>query len=269
MASRLLRSALLASLAGCASPTPHHASQYRPLPATPPVVLAFAPGRDVPAPADAAQLRSLGGLLPAWVVPNLVATGPQALARARVVRGLLGRPVVLSPPGTADRAADPNLAVLFLPTAPGPSPAALGPTTLGPTTLGIVADDCRGPGQPVAGDLWPGNDARQPRLLPAGCAVAMAIQAQVTAASGGGNLLEGQPLPPEAATPFTDAIEAYQHRNDPGQRASPAASSRSGSPGATDASAPTQDSAVPASGGAPAQAGVNPLLGPLPPARTQ
>ena len=244
---RLARFALLALLAGCASPAPFAPSQYGIMPATPPLVLAFAPGFDAPAPADTAQLRYLGAVLPSWVVPQLIIEGPRTLARARVVRDVIGRPVAVFRPPPSDRATGPDVAVLFLPSPPG-----------------IVADHCLGPGQPIGGTLWPGDDARRPRLLPAGCAVAAAMQAQVAAAGGSGDLLQGRPLPPGAASPFADAIEAYYRRNDPNQRASPAASSKSGNQGTSDAGAPMPGTTVQTGAPAPVPAQANPLLGPLP-----
>lgn len=235
-------------LAGCALPAPQPASQYRAVRQAPPVVLAFAPAGDDPSAADAAYLRALGTALPAGVLPELYAEGPRALARARAVRRLLDRPLVLRPaPARSGIAADPDLAVLVV-----------------PTPAGVLADACLGPGQPVVGDLWPGDDARRARLLPAGCAVATALQAQVAAGAGEGDLIQGRPLPPGASAPYADAIESYYRRNEPSQRASPASS---GGGGATARPEGAPPAAVPASAPfqAPAgQAGVNPLLGPLP-----
>lgn len=138
----------------------------------PSLVLAFAPGSDKPGRFDADRLRDLGGLLPTLAVPELHAAGPRTLARARPVRCLLGRPLMLfaDVPGEVT---DGDVAVLVTPPA-----------------TGIVADACLGRGQPVIGDVWPGDDTRRV-MLPAGCAVATALQAQVAAAAGE-DLLRGR-----------------------------------------------------------------------------
>lgn len=233
-------------LSGCTPSAPQSATGYHAVQQVPPLVLAFAPGGDEPSGPDADRLRAIGAALPPGVLPDLYADGPRALARARVVRRLLGRPLVLRPAASPDGAAsDPDLAVLVT-----------------PVRAGILADACLGPGQPTVGGNWPGDDARQVRLLPAGCAVAAALQAQVAAGAGNGDLLQGRPLPPGASSPYTDAIEAYYRRNDPNQRASPVVSGGGGGTGRSDS---TAAATAPAAPQAPAgQAAFNPLLGPLP-----
>ena len=226
-------------LAGCTPPVPPPAGDYHLAAQAPALVLTFAPGSDEPGRVDAERLRYLGATLPAWTVPELHATGPRALSRARSARRLLGRPLVLfaDVPGEAG----PDVAVLVV------QPA-----------TGILADNCLGPGQPVIGDVWPGDDTRRATLLPAGCAVATALQAQVAAAAAGQDLLRGRPLPAGAATPFADAIERYYRRNDPGQHNGAAAVSGTGRGGET---TPLQDGAGQT---APGTNPANPLLGPLP-----
>lgn len=245
-----LLAAVLATATGCTPPVPPPASAYYAAVQVPPLVLAFAPEADEPAAADAARVLLLGAALPAWVQPELFATGPRTLARARAVRRLLGRPLVVLPaPPLPGQPPDQNLAVLVT-RVPG----------------GTVADACLGPGQPVLGDVWPGDDPRRARLLPAGCATATSIQVQVEAAGAGSDLLRGRPLPPGAATPFADAIERYYRRNDPSQRGN--APTGGGADRTGDANASGGDAAPSVQGtagqGAPGVNPANPLLGPLP-----
>lgn len=235
-------------LGGCTPPAPPPAADYHLARQALPLVLAFAPGSDEPARLDADRLRYLGATLPAWIVPEFHAAGPRTLARARAVRRLLERPLVLSHNELrAGTIADQDSAVVLI-----------------QATSGILPDACLGPGQPVSGDVWPGDDARRATLLPAGCAVATALQAQVAAAVAEQDLLRGRPLPPGAATPFTDAIERYYRRNDPSGRGnSAAAGGNAGLAGSanTDVTPSAQGTAGRAGPGAnPA----NPLLGPLP-----
>lgn len=240
-----------ALLAGCVPPVPPPASSYRAAQQFAPIALQFAPDADEASPVDSARLRTLRFYLPAGTLPELVISGPHALRRAQAVRRLLERPVIVRP--VEGEMARPDAAVLVI-----------------PTQGGVIADACLGPGQPVLGDIWPGDDARRASLLPAGCAVETALQSQVVAHGGASDLLRGRALPPGAATPFADAIEHYYRRNDPNQqRQSPAgggggggSSSREGGSG----QAPTAES----SSLAPSEAdGANPLLGPLPRAQSQ
>lgn len=247
MASRVALSAVAAILlVGCTPIAPQPASGYHAVRQIPPMVLAFAPASNEPSAADAAYLRALGPTLPAGELPELYAEGPRALARARAVRRFLDRQLVLRPvPPHNGAATDPDLLVLV--------------TSL---PAGVLADACLGPGQPVVDDLLPGGDARRARLLPAGCAVASALQAQVAAGAGNGDLLQGRMLPPGASIPYTDAIESYYRRNDPSQRPSPASSGGGGtsrSESTTSAAAPTSTPPQAPAG----QVGINPLLGPL------
>lgn len=250
MPNRTVRFALATILlAGCTPPPLRAASGYRVIQQVPPLVLAFAPASNELSAANAAHLQALGAALPTGVLPELYASGPRALARARTVRLLLDRPLILHPaPARDGTAADPDLAVL-----------------VAPVPAGVLAKACLGLGQPVVGDLWPGDDAGRARLLPAGCAVASALQAQVAAGAGTGDLLQGRPLPPGASAPYADAIDSYYRRNDPSQRASPASSGGGGggaarSEGMAPVSAPASAPSQPPAG----QAGINPLLGQLP-----
>lgn len=230
---RLLPVLGLLVLAGCAPPGPPVASQYHPILSQAPITLAFAPGRERPYPDDAARLRALAVTLPTRVMPEFYATGPLAGARAHAIGDLLRRPVVLRPERAAPVAMmpGPDVAVLVL-----------------PVQSGIMADACRGPASSGVGDIWPGDDTRIPRMLPAGCPAATDIQAMVVNQS---DLLYGRPLPPGAATPFGAAIERYYHRND-----GPPPSQSTGQ------QQPAQETS-PILGGIPAGL-QNPLLGPLP-----
>ena len=224
---------LVLAVAGCVPPIPQAASEYHATEPDAPLVLRFAPHAAVLSPADLARLRALRPTLPVQTLPELYAAGPLAALRARAVRNALDRPVIVYLQAAAK---GPNLdeAVLLL-----PMPA------------GILPDACRGPGEFDAGDIWPGDDARRTRFLPAGCATAANIQVQ---AADGNDLLRGRPLPAGASIPFADAIERYYRRNEPGQN--PAGGSGGGgpSPGGT---------LVQSAGTIPAPP-VNPLLGPLP-----
>ncbi len=221
--------ALLLCTAGCQPPDSVPTSYYHIEEAPPPIVLAF-PASGVTPLHGAALLQPLVDGLPERAQVVIQAQGPLAVARAHAVSRRLGRPVKLVAPS---RAADLpfDQAVLSVRTPPG-----------------IVSDACRGPGSPGVEDLWPGDDDQRGVLLPPGCAVAAALQAQVVDQA---DLLRGRELPPGAAMPFAVAIEKYYHRNDAAMN------------GAATEPLPAKDSATPVS---QAQAGstANPLLGPLP-----
>ncbi len=242
---RILMLALLTApilLAGCVPPAPPPASAYRAAPQFAPATLRFAPDADETLPLDTNRLRALRLYLPAGALPELFIAGPRSFRRAQVVRRLLERPVAVHL--VEDEMALPDAAVLLV-----------------PAQGGVIADACLGPGQPVLGDIWPGDDARRTALLPAGCAVETALQSQVAAHGGDADLLHGRPLPPGAATPFAEAIERYYRRNDPRERLAPAAGdSSSNSGGRSGGSAPA--------GAGPSSAeetdSANPLLGALP-----
>ncbi len=229
---------LVLSVAGCLPPVPPPVTEYRATEPIAPLVIAFAPQGTTLSPVDLDRLRALQPILPVQSLPELYVSGPLALLRARAVRNALGRPVLVYPAAAvlpSGQANRPDDAVLLL-----------------PTLAGILPDACRGPGQFDAADIWPGDDARRTRLLPAGCATAASIQAQ---AVRGGDLLLGRTLPEGASIPFADAIERYYRRNEGGQ-----ARSSSAAPGASSSGGTT----VVQPAGAAAAIFNNPLLGPLP-----
>ena len=196
-----------------------------------PLVLSFGLGDEALPPATVAVLQQVARSLPVQTVPELYLSGPLTLSRAHAVRDALARPIVVYPasvlPGST--APDPNAAVLVL-----------------PVPDAILPEACRGVGEPGPAGIWPGDDARRERMLPAGCATAASIAAQVERPA---DLLAGRPLPPGAASPFADAIERYYRRNQGSQGSS---GSSAGGP------------AVASSGGAQAASAANPLLGALP-----
>lgn len=196
---RLLLVSGLVLLSGCVHQAPPTVSQYRSATVAPPLALRYAPGAIKPAPDDVARVRALGGALPAGAVPRFIASGPLLSQRAQAMEALLDRPVEIQLAGAT--AADPDSALLIPPAPPA-----------------IIATPCLGQGERLVGDMWPGNDAEQARLIPPGCATATAVAAQVVAPQ---DLLQGRPLPPGAASPFVNAIERYYRRND--TRANPTA----------------------------------------------
>jgi hypothetical protein len=210
MQRRHLAVVLLISLAACVPGPPPTASQYRPAEAVTRLTVLFAPGTARVAAADGARLRDMRFVLPVQVVATLQASGPFAVERAEVVAHLLDRPVQL---------------VAALPESP------VDQTLLVISSPAIVADACRGPGERALGSIWPGNDDVPPRLLPPGCATAVALQAQVVEPD---DLLMGRPLPPGAATPFAGAIERYYDRNNAAQSsAGPGGAQASGQSGSS------------------------------------
>ena len=224
----LLWSGLLLGSVGCQPasvlPTPYYELQQPIAPMT----IGFAPGATRPSP-GAEILGPLGAGLPerAWVV--FYSAGVLAPDRARAVSRMLRRPVEVLPP-SRDLALPADSGLLVVQVAPG-----------------IVYDACRGPGGRGIEDNWPGNDEGRAVLLPPGCAVGRALQAQMVDPS---DLLQGRPLPPGAAMPFTAAIEKYYRRNEAGMS------------GAAAEPAAPRDSSTQVS--TPAPTG-NPLLGSLPP----
>ena len=231
--------AVLLLAGGCTPPITPPAPEYHLVERLPPLTLAFAPRSTRLTPADLARLRAIRPVLPVQAMPELYASGPLAALRARAVRDALGRPILVHPVAapTSPEAARPDEALLVLPTAEG----------------SILSDACRGVGEPSAGDIWPGDDARRVQLLPPGCATAASIQAQVAAPS---DLLLGRPLPPGASIPFADAIERYYRRNEPGQARSEGASAGRSQLGSSPGPGLPPASANPGNA-------VNPLLGPL------
>jgi hypothetical protein len=208
----------------CVPGPPPPASQYRQAEAVRTIPLVFVPGSEQLADAEISGLRVLGRSLPVQAMQALQASGPLAERRVAEVARELGRTVQLD-------------------AVPGMPPDQALLVTSSPT---IISDACRGPGERELGSIWPSNDDVAPVLLPPGCATAVDIEAQTTAP---GDLLQGRPLPPGAATPFAAAIERYYHRNDPPQSSGAQSSAASGG----------------GSGGSD-QAGSTPavLLGPLP-----
>lgn len=167
------------------------ASQYRQVVSIPAVPLVFAPGVAVPDQPSRARLRQLHDTMPAESVPVLHGDGTLTAARVRVVSTMLARPVVVVPVAAGILTA--NTALLDVPVRPG-----------------ILADACRGPGVQNVGDLWPGDDVREPVRLPAGCATEATLAAQVSQRA---DLLTGRELGPAASSPYADAIERYYARN--------------------------------------------------------
>jgi hypothetical protein len=216
---------VLVPLAACVPGPPPPASQYRQAETVSRLPLVFVAGSAQLTEAENARLRMLRLGLPVQAVPALQADGLLAERRANEVARRLGRPVQLQ-------------------VVPGMPPDQALLVTWSPA---IVADACRGPGERELGSIWPSNDDMAPVLLPPGCAAAVDIQAQVTAP---GDLLQGRPLPPGAATPFAAAIERYYHRNDPPQSNAASGGNSAGS---------DQSGSTAASGSTPAV-----LVGPLP-----
>ncbi len=201
---RVAAALLLSCVAGCglgpsASPP---AGQYHWITEAPALELRFQAGLARLVPSDAAALEAAGRRFGGEAL-RLAAAGSLAAARAQAVADAVGRPVVL----VAGAPGEPDRGLLLL-----------------PARTAISADACRGRGEPIGMDIWPGDDAGRQRLLPPGCATAAGIQAQVV---DGRDLLRGRDLPPTAALPFARAIENYDRRNDepPG-----GAVSRSGAP---------------------------------------
>jgi hypothetical protein len=222
---------LLLFLGACVPGPPPPASQYRQSAVVSQIPLVFAPESPQLIPADDARLRVLGRTLPVQAVSTLHISGPLVFRRIRAVERSLARAVqAVDDPGMP-----PDQALLV---SSGPA---------------IVADSCRGPGVPELGSIWPSNDDVTAVLLPAGCATAVDVQVQTTRP---GDLLQGQPLPPAAATPFAAAIERYYHRNDPPQASGAQAG---GSSGSSDQSGSTGGTGSAGSGSTP-----NVLTGPLP-----
>lgn len=197
------------------------------------MLLAFAPQSDRLAAGEVQRLQSLRAELPVQTFPELFMSGPRSLQRARNVRDVLRRPVILYPaPRPASGQVDPDYALLVL-----------------PTPIGIIPDACHGIGEFGTSDAWPADDQRRAQLLPAGCSIASIMEIQAVRPT---DLLEGRPLPEGASIPFADAIERYYHRNESGQSSAGAARNGGGSSAA--GSAPLQQ------GGAET---ANPLMGPM------
>jgi hypothetical protein len=232
MRSYLLMLTCALPMAACVPGPPPPASQYHTSAATTQLPLVFMPGTiDLTEP-EKTELHQLAQTLPIQAVPVLQAAGPLAGERTREVARQLARPVQFAGVSVMP----PDQALLIMPSPP------------------IVADACRGPGVRQLGSIWPSNDEDAPILLPPGCATALDIEAQTTQSR---DLLQGQPLPPAAATPFAAAIERYYHRNDPQQ----STATQGASQGASDQS----QSVSTTSAGA---AAASPLLGPLPSGQT-
>ena len=75
--------------------------------------------RHLPVMVSEATLREWASQLPAQIIPSLYGGGPRALERARVVRRLLERPLILLPPSPVAIKADPDRAVLAAPAQEG------------------------------------------------------------------------------------------------------------------------------------------------------
>lgn len=208
---RVAAALLLGCLAGCRlgpSGSPP-AGQYHRITEAPALELRFQAGLARLVPPDAAALEAVGRRLGGETL-TLAAAGPLAPARTQAVADAVRRPVALVPgaPGEPDRG------LLLL-----------------PVRTAISADACRGRGEPIGMDIWPGDDAGRQRLLPPGCATAAMIQAQVVDER---DLLRGRDLPPTAALPFARAIENYGRRNDEPQGGGVSRSGAPRSPGSQD-----------------------------------
>jgi hypothetical protein len=189
--------ALVALLASCGGP-PERVSDngWREAAQEQEVAVSFVPGSATLLPADAARVGALRAQITPGDGVRLTADSALAQRRATTVAELLGSYVGIAVP-------------------PGGAP--LGPDTgvLQIRETRVVANACQRAGEPVGRNIWPGADDDRQRLMPPGCAVNAALQAQVADQQ---DLVRGRPLQPGASGPFVQAIERYYQRNDP-QRA--------------------------------------------------